>query len=175
MAVMLEYRIHFLFAFLILLMLLLIIPLRAETADVFTERIATSQQINLQNKSWFNYPWGNAIENKLHVLSFSKNSKTSLEKNSWIFNDVFHIHLYTSQMPHGKISTSGRSDDLLVKKFQTRIHPLLEISYSLTEKIALELRGHMNRYANKPDMSSGNANNIYGYTFFFGPSVYGGK
>jgi hypothetical protein len=175
MAVILEYRIQFLFAFIILLMLLLIIPMRAETADVFIEQIATGQPSELKNKSWFNHAWGNFIENNLYVLSCTKNSQTSDEKAPWIFNDLLHVHLYTSLTPLGQISTSGSSDDLLVQKFQTRILPFLEISYSLTEKISLELRGHLNRHSNTPDTSSGNTNNIYGYTFFFGPSVYGGK
>ena len=174
MAMIFEYRIQFLVAFLLLLLLLLMIPVRAETAEVGREKQITKSAV-LYDHSGFPQRCSNFISEKLHIPALIRKNKTTLAPENVLKVSGVHIRSYTSQAPFQQTNDEDDAGVLSIRNIQATILPLVEISYSLSNKIALELRGHLNQPCNRDQLSPGSPEDLYGYTLFFGPSLYAGN
>jgi len=173
MAIIFEYRTQFLIAFLLLLLLLLMIPVRAETAEAGSEKQITESTVSY-NHSGFPQRCSNFISQRMHIPSLMRKNKTSLALESMLKAGGVHIRSYTSQAPFQQATDQDDSGVLSIRNIQATILPLVEISYSLSNKVALEIRGHLNQSCNKDQPSPGSPDDLYGYTLFFGPSFYAG-
>lgn len=168
MAVAVAYRNQLLIILLLLILLLLILPGRAETAGNGYAAILSGPY----DTSWFSREYQKGFASTLHLPSLFNNNTNNKTPEPSPANKALHIHSYTSRAPYQQSADSDRNDDPLLERLKARIHPLLEISYSLGNRIALELQGHLNRYAGN---ESAARDVLYGYTLIFGPSIYSGK
>ncbi len=174
MADIFDYRSRFLIAFLLFLLMLLMIPARAETADMCAVEKITRAVTASYDYSEFSQTCRNLILHKLHIPALVKKTKLTMEG---VLNvSGLNIRSYTSQAGFKQTDTEDDACALsIADNIQAEILPLVEISYSLSNTLALEIRGHLNQFFNKQELSSGSADDSYGYTLFVGPSFYAGS
>lgn len=173
MAIPLDYKTQILIAFLLVLLMLLMMPARAETAElVYAEQISWASA-TLQDYSLFQKKCSDFISYRRHTASSLGENKSMFTLNNLLKICGFHIRSYTSQAPYQQTVNQEDAACLSLQNIQAKILPFIEVSYSLNNTIALELRGHLNQFSNKKQSLS-RADDNYEYTLFFGPSLYAG-
>jgi len=158
MAIMFDYRTHFIIAFMILLLLLLLIPGRAETAEAATETHITQETGIVTDNANSKESYMDFISRKVHIPSFIRKDRPGFSLDAVLEKSGLHESSYTSNTFPQQTGQAQEADAFSTENISGRIHPLAEISYSLSNRIALEVWGHLN-----------------GDTFFVGPSLYAGS
>jgi len=174
MAIMLDYRIQFLFAFLILLVILLIYPVRAETAGMNTDRIQTCESAEGEYEMLMSRPGRHLNMNRLHGLSSRKK-----DSDAFFPGDLFKLVKIdmgssAAEPVFSREAENGPVNDF-TDGFRSMTNPIIEISYSLSRRIALEFTGRFSHHTSMTSQLSGNKNNLYGYTLMVGPSINVGR
>ena len=174
MAIMFDYRTQFLIAFMILLLLLLMIPVRAETAEAGIETHITREAEIVTDNAHSKGSYMGFISEKVHIPSFTRKNQQGSILDAVLKISGLHIHSYIPDALPAQAGQTQETDTFSFENISTRIRPLVEISYSLSNRIALEMWGHLNRYTGKIRGSSAGDDEHYGYTLFVGPSLYAG-
>ncbi|MBN2299148.1 MAG: hypothetical protein JXM72_11165 [Deltaproteobacteria bacterium] len=175
MAVILDFKIHFFIAFLILLLLLLMIPVRAETAEAGIQTLIEQESQVLHDNARFSRSYATFISKKVHFSDFMRKNQPGSAFDALLKISGFHVRTYIPDTLSAQEGQPQKEDAFSIENISTRIRPLVEISYALSNRIALEVRGHLNRYIGRTGRSSGEADERYEYTFFVGPSLYAGS
>jgi len=174
MAIMLDYRIQFLFAFLILLIILLIYPVRAETAAMNSDTILACESAGREHETLMSRPGRNLILNRLHILSSPNEDEDAFFPDCLFKFMKIDIRssapepVFSEDTGHGPVQ--GFTGDI-----RSMVNPIIEISYSLSRRVALEFTGRFSHRMSMTSALSGNRNNLYGYTLLVGPSFDMGR
>ena len=176
MAIIYDYRVQFIFAFFIFMLILLMFPSRAETALNSPEMIIARDykvlQHNVRITHSYKNPYKNIIMNKLNTLSALKENDVVIFFDSLVKDCGINVLSFAPEPIFGQKDNIIENEGSLMESFQARIYPLVEISYSINERIALELTGHFTSQATRISPLSGNENNLFGYSLMVGPSFH---
>ncbi|MBN2298208.1 MAG: hypothetical protein JXM72_06415 [Deltaproteobacteria bacterium] len=112
--------------------------------------------------------------NKLHILSALKDDSYTIFPDTLLKDMRIDVHLSASE-PIFKQRAGNETEEGIAGSFQSRVHPLVEISYSLSKRIALEFTGHFSRHMSRTSLPAGNRDNLYDYTLMVGPSFHMGR
>jgi len=174
MAITLDYKTQILIAFLLVLFMLLLMPARAETAESGNAGQISWASPTLNDYSRFQKKWSDFISHRMHTAAIMRENRTMFTLDNLLKVCGFHIRSYTSQAPYQQTVNQEDAESLSLQNIQAKILPFIEVSYSLSNTIALELRGHLNQFSNRKQSLS-RADDNYEYTLFFGPSLYAGS
>ena len=174
MAITFDYRTQILIAFLLVLLMLLMLPARAETAEFGNAGQISWAAATLHDYSRFQKKFSDYISHRIHNATLMGENKSIPTLDNLLKVTGFNIRSYTSQAPYQQTDNQEDAECLSLQNIQAKILPFIEVSYSLSNTIALELRGHLNQFSNRKQ-SAGRADDNYEYTLFFGPSLYAGN
>ena len=174
MAITLDYKTQILIAFLLVLLMLLLLPARAETAEFGNAGEISWASPTLNDYSRFQIKWSDFTSHRMHKIAMMGEDRTMFTLDNLLKACGFHIRSYTSQAPYQQTANQEDTESLSLQNIQAKILPFIEVSYSLGNTLALELRGHLNRFSTRKQSVS-RADDNYEYTLFFGPSLYAGS
>lgn len=158
---------------LMLLLLLVVLPVRVMSAD---PAIATCIALNTAGTD--SIPPNNTsidfISEKVCLPAFTtENRPGSFPENVFRFGG-FNVRSCTLDSLFQQFGQINETNTSSLETISDGIGPLAEISYSLTSRIAFEIRGHVNIYTEKTPRSPADDHQHLGYTLFFGPSYSAG-
>ncbi|MGC9324022.1 MAG: hypothetical protein ACP5G0_04655 [Desulfomonilia bacterium] len=168
MVVTLEMKVRIFFLILSALLLFVILPMRAETADF---------QLSLHDGKNLPMHEGVVAVPQASSLGLFHLSCIGIEKERSEIGIIgpIEIRSHTPISPGKELPIEFYRAEESTSEFKESILPLFEVVCSLSKRIALGMRGHLNRYC--PDINlipDAGTNEIFGYSLFLGPSFFAG-
>lgn len=168
MVVTLEMKVRIFFLILSALLLFVILPMRAETAD-FQLHLHDGKNLSM-HQGGVAVPHANSL-GLFHLFYIGKEKG----RNETGTIAPIEIRSHTPISPGTELPIDFHRAEESSSEFKESMLPLFEVVCSLSKRIALGMRGHFNRYCPDIDLIPDAATNeIFGYSLFLGPSFFAG-